>query len=41
MSDDTTEQIAAEAAEHFKRQVEQAGTVRVQAGDLLAAFGPR
>jgi hypothetical protein len=29
MSDDETGLIAAEAAEHFKRQVEQAGTVRV------------
>lgn len=39
MSDDETGLIAAEAAEHFKRQVEQAGTARVQAGDLLSAFG--
>lgn len=39
MSDDEAEQIAVEAAEDFKRQVEQAGTVRVQAGDLMAAFG--
>ncbi|MGA9314516.1 MAG: hypothetical protein WBV77_07805 [Solirubrobacteraceae bacterium] len=37
--DDETALIAAEAAEDFKRRVEQAGTVRVQAGDLLAAFG--
>jgi hypothetical protein len=39
MSDDEAGLIAAEAAEHFKRQVEQTGTVRVQAADLLAAFG--
>jgi hypothetical protein len=39
MSDDEAESIAAEAAEDFKRQVEQAGTVGVQAGDLMAAFG--
>lgn len=39
MSDDDGALIAAEAAEDFKRQVEQAGTVRVQAGDLLSAFG--
>ena len=31
--------IAAEAAEDYKRQVERAGTVRVRAGDLMAAFG--
>jgi hypothetical protein len=39
MSDDEAGLIAAEAAADFKRQVEQAGTVRVQVGDLLAAFG--
>ena len=39
MSDDETALIAAEAAEDFKRRVEQAGTVRVQAGDLMVAFG--
>lgn len=39
MSDEETELIAAEAVEHFKRQVEQAGTVRLQVGDLMAAFG--
>lgn len=39
MSDDEAESIAAEAAEDYKRQVAQAGTVRVQAGDLLSAFG--
>jgi hypothetical protein len=39
MADDEATLIAAEAAEDFKRQVEQAGTVRVQAGDLLSAFG--
>jgi hypothetical protein len=39
MSDEEIELIAAEAGEHFKRQVEQAGTVRLQVGDLMAAFG--
>jgi hypothetical protein len=39
MSDEDAALIAAEAAEDFKRQVEQAGTVRVQADDLMAAFG--
>jgi hypothetical protein len=39
MSDDETGLIAAEAAEDFKRRVRQAGAVRVQAGDLMAAFG--
>jgi hypothetical protein len=38
MSDDDA-LIAAEAAEDYKRRVEQAGTVRVRAGDLMAAFG--
>jgi hypothetical protein len=37
--DDGAELIAAEAAEDFKRQIEQAGAVRVRAGDLMAAFG--
>jgi hypothetical protein len=39
MSDDETGLIAIEAAEDFKRQVEQTGVVRMQAGDLMAAFG--
>jgi hypothetical protein len=39
MSEDEAESIAAEAAEDFKRQVEQAGTVRMAASDLMAAFG--
>jgi hypothetical protein len=39
MSDEDTGLIPAEAAADFKRQVERAGTVRVQVGDLLAAFG--
>jgi hypothetical protein len=38
MSDDDA-LIAAEAAEDYKRQVQQARTVRVQASDLMAAFG--
>lgn len=37
--DDETALIATEAAEDFKRRVEQAGAVRVQARDLLVAFG--
>jgi uncharacterized protein UPF0547 len=39
MMSDEDALIAAEAAKDYKRQVQQAGTVRVQAGDLLAAFG--
>jgi hypothetical protein len=39
MAEDETELIRVEAAEDFKLQVEQAGTVRVQAADLLRAFG--
>ena len=39
MSDEEAESIAAEAAEDYQRQVQRAGTVRVQVGDLLAAFG--
>lgn len=39
MSDDEAESIAAEAADDYKRRIEQAGTVRVQAGDLMEAFG--
>lgn len=39
MSDEDAAPIAAEAAEDFKRQVQQARTVRVQADDLMAAFG--
>ncbi|MGA8364511.1 MAG: zinc ribbon domain-containing protein [Solirubrobacteraceae bacterium] len=39
MSDEDAAPIAAEAAEDFKRQVQQARTVRVRADDLMAAFG--
>lgn len=39
MNDDDAALIAAEAAEDYKRRIEQAGTVRMKAGDLMAAFG--
>jgi hypothetical protein len=39
MMSDEDALIAAEAAEDYKRQVQQAGTVRVRASDLMAAFG--